>query len=115
MTNSTAPDKSLLEWSEQYWEQEGLPLLSEYITIPCLSPEYDEAWEESGHIARAGALLLDWAVKRPIEGLRVELSQMPGLTPVILAEVPAFGTGQSAEAPPVLLYGHFDKQPPLGA
>lgn len=115
MTNPTAPDKSLLDWSEHYWEEEGLPLLSEYITIPCLSPEYDEGWEESGHIARAANLLLNWAAKRPIEGLQVELSQLPGLTPVILAEVPPFGEGWSAAEPPVLLYGHFDKQPPLGA
>lgn len=108
----------LLELSEHYWEQEALPVLSDYVRIPCLSPEYDGAWQADGEIRRAAELLAQWAAARPIEGLSVELSQLDGLTPVVLAEVPARagrGAERAADSPPVLLYGHFDKQPPLGS
>ncbi len=113
-TSSLEPNPELATLSAEYWEKEALPVLAEYTRLPCLSPEYDEAWAGHGHIERAAELLSQWAASRPIEGLQVALSQLPGLTPVILAEVPAHGRHGDDEAP-VLLYGHFDKQPPLGA
>ena len=113
-TTAQVPRPELSAWSEEYWEQQALPALYEYTRVPCLSPEYDEAWVEHGHIRRAAEQLSKWASDRPIEGLSLELRELPGLTPVILAQVPASGEHGEAEAP-VLLYGHFDKQPPLGS
>jgi len=52
-----------------------------------------------------------WCAARPIDGLSVSVHELPGRTPVVVCEVPAF-----AGAPPddaVLLYGHLDKQPPM--
>jgi acetylornithine deacetylase/succinyl-diaminopimelate desuccinylase-like protein len=105
---------SLLSSSDQYWEADVLPVLSEYIRIPCLSPEFDIAWKDNGHVDRAAQLLCDWARSRPIGGLSVDLVELPGLTPVIIAEV-ASSRGAADTSPPTLLYGHLDKQPPLGA
>ncbi|MHB1987728.1 MAG: M20/M25/M40 family metallo-hydrolase [Acidimicrobiales bacterium] len=112
--NAAAPD-DLLARSEEFWEAEALPVLSDYVRIPCLSPEFDSEWEANGEIARAASLLEDWASHRPIEGLSVELVRLPGLTPVIVAEVAANrGHSAAAGSPPTVLYGHLDKQPPLG-
>jgi len=130
-----APIADLLRASEQLWEDDALPVLSEYVRIPCLSPEFDEAWEGHGHLRRAAELLAEWAGRRRIAGMQVEIAQLPGLTPVILAEVPASGGGAGVggggggggarggaeaggggtTARPTLLYGHLDKQPPLGS
>ncbi len=103
----------LLAASEEYWESEALPVLSDYVRIPCLSPEFDASWRERGEIARAAELLADWARARRIEGLEVDVVTKGDLTPVILCEAPA--TPGGSHMAPSLLYGHLDKQPPLGA
>jgi acetylornithine deacetylase/succinyl-diaminopimelate desuccinylase-like protein len=92
---------------ERVWDQSIVPALTEYIRIPAKSPSFDSRWQENGHIDRAVALLEAWSVKRPIEGLRLEVVRLPGRTPVILIEVP----GASDDT--VLLYGHCDKQPEM--
>ncbi|MGO9560223.1 MAG: M20/M25/M40 family metallo-hydrolase [Acidimicrobiales bacterium] len=108
----TAAPADLLDASQAYWEADAIPVLADYVRIPCLSPEFDGGWEAHGEIARAASLLKAWAEARSIDGLSVELVQLPGLTPVILVDVPANRAG--ATGPPTLLYGHLDKQPPLG-
>ena len=87
------------------WSSSILPCLEAYIRIPNKSPLFDPAWEANGHMARAARLLMDWCRTRPIAGLTVELLQLPGRTPLIVAEVAGTAPGH------VLLYGHFDKQP----
>ena len=88
------------------WEQRILPALSEYTRIPCLSPAFDPDWVERGAIAEAAVLLRDWAQEQD-PGLATEIVQLPGRTPLLLIE-----NGGSGD--PILLYGHMDKQPPLG-
>ena len=44
-------------------------------------------------------------------GITVEVHELPGRTPVILMEIPAFGSGSADDT--VLLYGHLDKQPEM--
>lgn len=123
------PDRRLYEIADRLFEGDALSTLEGYVRIPCLSPEFDPDWEAHGHLVAAAELLLDWMRSRPIPHLQAELVQLPGLTPVIVAEVPATpayidraggskrdGAGETAGAGerPVLLYGHLDKQPPLG-
>jgi acetylornithine deacetylase/succinyl-diaminopimelate desuccinylase-like protein len=92
------------------WEL-ALPVLQGYIAIPARSPMFDPEWESTGHIARAAELLRDWAAARDIPGMSVELVQVPGLTPVLLVEVPA--THADLADHTVLMYGHLDKQPEM--
>jgi acetylornithine deacetylase/succinyl-diaminopimelate desuccinylase-like protein len=59
-------------------------------------------------------LLRDWCKDQPIAGMTVEVVQIPGRTPVLLCEIPAYpaGNGGNGNArDTVLLYGHLDKQP----
>lgn len=102
----------LLPLSEELWEKTALPVLSDYIRIRCLSPEFDAGWGERGEIARAARLLAEWAESLALDGATVEVVELPGLTPVILADVAA--SRGSEEGPATVLYGHLDKQPPLG-
>jgi acetylornithine deacetylase/succinyl-diaminopimelate desuccinylase-like protein len=92
------------------WEA-ALPVLQEYIAVPARSPMFDPAWETTGHIARAAALLADWARAQPIDGMTVELISPPGLTPVLLMEIPA--TDAALADRTVVMYGHLDKQPEM--
>lgn len=89
------------------WRESIVPALHEYIRIPNQSPAFDADWRSHGHMDRAVALARQWIESRRLPGLAVEVVQLDGRTPVLLAELP----GQSDET--VLLYGHLDKQPPM--
>ncbi|HEY6429973.1 MAG TPA: M20/M25/M40 family metallo-hydrolase, partial [Acidimicrobiales bacterium] len=88
------------------WEARVLPALAEYTRIPCLSPAFDPDWAERGALVRAAELLRDW-VHHEDRSLETEIVQLPGRTPVLLVD-----NGGSGD--PVVVYGHMDKQPPLG-
>lgn len=88
------------------WEERILPALSEYTRIPCLSPAFDPDWAERGAIAAAAELLRDW-VRDQDGALSTEIVQLPGRTPVLLVDNGGAGD-------PIVIYGHMDKQPPLG-
>ena len=91
---------------DDMWERRVLPALSDYTRIPCLSPAFDPDWAERGAMVEAAELLRAWAQDQDA-GLTTEIVQLPGRTPVLLVE-----NGGSGD--PILIYGHMDKQPPLG-
>src|SRR5437899_10368334 len=92
---------------QRAWDDDIVPALTDYIRIPAKSPMYDPKWAEHGHIDRAVTLIVDWARRRKIEGLKIDVIRLESRTPVILLEAP--GTGGET----VLLYGHCDKQPEM--
>ena len=96
------------------WDDEIVPQLVDYIRIPNKSPMFDADWQAHGYMDAAVAQMEAWARQQPIAGLRVEVVQLNGRTPLIFMEVP--GTDASAaadQADTVLLYGHLDKQPEM--
>jgi acetylornithine deacetylase/succinyl-diaminopimelate desuccinylase-like protein len=98
---------------DKLWEDEVLGALSSYVSLRCVSPDFDPDWAANGEIGRAARLLAEWAASRPIPGCVVEVAQLGGLTPVIIVDVPAARDSRTGLV--TLLYGHFDKQPPLGS
>lgn len=104
-------DLSIVDSSTtELWD--GLvPILSEYIAIPALSPGFDADWAANGHLDRATDLIEAWCKERSIPGMTVAVHRLEGRTPVIVCEIPA--TAGAEDAPPVLLYGHLDKQPEM--
>ncbi len=96
---------------DRVWDDEILPALHDYIAIPNVSVLYDPQWREHGHMDRAVELIRAWCADRAIAGLTVEVHELPGRTPLILMEVPAFGSGSNDDT--VVLYGHLDKQPEM--
>ncbi|HEY0448176.1 M20/M25/M40 family metallo-hydrolase [Actinophytocola sp.] len=98
---------------ERVWDDAVLTSLSEFVSIPALSPIFDEAWETSGHLDAAVEHVRRWLVARDIEGATAEILRLPGKSPVLLFDVPPT-EGVRADAGTALLYGHLDKQPPVG-
>ncbi len=88
------------------WEQRVLPALCEYTRIPCLSPAFDPDWAARGAIAEAAELLRSWVGDQE-PALHTEIIELPGRTPLLLID-----NGGSGD--PIVVYGHMDKQPPLG-
>ncbi len=96
--------------AHRMWD-EIVPVLHTYIAIPNVSPAYDPDWRSAGHMGRAVDLISSWCESRPVLGATVQVHELPGRTPVIVVEVPAFGAAPSDDT--VLLYGHLDKQPEM--
>lgn len=86
--------------------------LEEYIRIENQSPFYDPEWASNGLQEQAAELLVAWVKRQDVKGLTIEIIKEEGRTPLIFAEVEGAVDGADASNP-VLLYGHFDKQPPL--
>lgn len=91
------------------WD-EIVPVLEEYIRIPNKSPVFDPEWEAHGHMERAVELVQGWLSANAVDGTTVTVHRLPGLTPVIVADVPATDPDATGT---VLLYGHLDKQPEM--
>ena len=92
------------------WRPDILPLLETYARIPNLSPAYEPGWQDEGHMDAAAELLAGWASDRALPGATVEIVRITGLTPTVVVEVPASDPGATRT---VLVYGHYDKQPPF--
>lgn len=92
------------------FERDALDTLLAYGEIPCLSPMYDAAWRENGHLDAAVELLAQWARARRLANFEVEILRLEGRTPLLVVTVAATAGGTGT----TILYGHLDKQPPLG-
>ncbi len=106
----TLTDSKIADHCNEVWD-DIIPVIHDYIAIPNVSPSFDPAWREHGHMAAAVDLIAGWCRARPVPGMTVEIVELDGRTPVILIEVPASGNGSDRDT--VLLYGHLDKQPEM--
>jgi acetylornithine deacetylase/succinyl-diaminopimelate desuccinylase-like protein len=91
------------------WDDEIVPQLVEYISIPNKSPMFDAKWVEHGYMDAAVKLMQDWAESKlsQLPGATLEVVRLEGRTPLIYIEVPGHGDDT------VMLYGHLDKQPEM--
>ncbi|MEV0050293.1 M20/M25/M40 family metallo-hydrolase [Saccharopolyspora shandongensis] len=96
---------------DQAWDESVLPSLSELVKIPAISPSFDSEWVASGHLDAAIEHLRAWIAARDIAGANIEVVRLPERTPLLLVDIPA---SEGAPDETVLLYGHLDKQPPVG-
>jgi acetylornithine deacetylase/succinyl-diaminopimelate desuccinylase-like protein len=92
------------------FERDALDTLMTFATIPSLSPDFDAEWAEHGYLDQAAQLLAEWARSRQLDHVEVEIHHLEGRTPMLTVTVDSTaGAGGT-----VVLYGHLDKQPPLG-
>ncbi|MEV0082552.1 M20/M25/M40 family metallo-hydrolase [Saccharopolyspora sp. NPDC050642] len=96
---------------DQAWDESVLPSLSELVKIPAISPSFDSEWVASGHLDAAIEHLRAWVAARNIAGANIEVVRLPERTPLLVVDIPA---SEGAPDETVLLYGHLDKQPPVG-
>ncbi len=102
--------RALTEVTER-WDRSILPELKQYIEIPAKSPAFDAQWSEHGHIETVLRRAAQWVEAQKVAGLKLEIIQMPGRTPVLFFEVAATRAAQEGSGQTVLMYGHLDKQP----
>ena len=79
----------------------------EYTRIPRLSSAYHPHWAERGAMDAAASTTALWGARPSRRRPTTELVELPGRTPVLLID-----NGGSGD--PIVVYGHMDKQPPLG-
>ena len=94
------------------WADRVLPSLSGLVEIPALSPAFDASWAAHGQLQAAVDHVRDWIDARGLPGAKSEIVQLEGRSPLLLVDVPA--TAGAEDRGTVLLYGHLDKQPPVG-
>ncbi|MFT3853961.1 MAG: M20/M25/M40 family metallo-hydrolase [Ilumatobacteraceae bacterium] len=105
---------TITEHVDREWESSILPALLDYIRIPNVSVAFDPRWDEHGHMRRAVELVAAWCEQRRIAGMTLTVNELPGRTPLIVVDVPAFAGGNPDDPDDVvLLYGHLDKQPEM--
>ncbi|GGI83199.1 peptidase M20 [Saccharopolyspora subtropica] len=96
---------------DRAWEESVLPSLADLVKIPAISPAFDAGWAAAGHLDAAIEHVRAWISARDIPGAGIEVVRLPERTPLLLVDIPPTdGVADST----VLLYGHLDKQPPLG-
>jgi acetylornithine deacetylase/succinyl-diaminopimelate desuccinylase-like protein len=104
---------------DHIWDKDIIPVLTDYIRIPCKSPAFDPDWDKNGHMEQAVTMFADWAKAKlaQLPGASLEVVRFEGRTPLILIEVPgATGNPERSGGPSgatVLMYGHLDKQPEM--
>lgn len=96
-----------LENIDHFWENKIIPTLKTYIEIPAKSPSFDPQWKESGYLHKALNLVENWIDEQNIQGLKKEVIEVEGRTPLLLLDLPGDQNFQ------VLMYGHLDKQPEM--
>ena len=97
--------KALRESIGRQWDESILARLQDYVRIPNKSPVFDPEWEAHGYMDAAVELMAGWCRQQPIPGMTVTVHRKPGLTPLLMIDIP----GELPDC--VLLYGHLDKQP----
>ena len=89
------------------FDESIVPTLIDYIRIPNKSPDFDPDWADNGYMHEAMDLIVGWCREHPVNGMKLEIVELPGRTPLLFIEIP----GEIDDT--VLLYGHMDKQPEM--
>ncbi|HWS72586.1 MAG TPA: M20/M25/M40 family metallo-hydrolase, partial [Thermoanaerobaculia bacterium] len=92
---------------DRIWDSSIVPTIQEYIRIPNQSPLFDPGWKQNGHMHRAVALARGWVEQQKVSGIKIEVHELEGRTPLIYMEI----DGDASST--VLMYGHLDKQPAM--
>ena len=104
-------DKRVIEpFVTSTFEKDIVPALMNFIRIPNCSPSYDKDWQTNGFQEQAALYIKEWVESQNMQNTYVHILQEKNRTPFIYIEIEASKKNDSRS---ILMYGHFDKQPPL--
>ena len=83
--------EQLQSYLDQFWDNEIIPTLTEYIKIPNKSPAFDPDWEKTGHMEKVLNLAIKWTEKHRPKESTLHIKRLRGRTPVIMVEIPENG------------------------
>ena len=87
-----------LQHITQQWDQSIVPELTNYIAIPAKSPMFAPDWEQQGFISTVVRNAAAWVEAQKVAGLKLEVIQQAGRTPLIFFEVD--GTAEKSSTSP---------------
>ena len=105
--NKSSISSKISSYVDNFWNDEIIPELVEYIKIPNKSPAFDKNWEENGYMEEVLQSAVKWAKEHAPEKSEFHIKKANGKTPLILIDIPGDKEGN------VLMYGHLDKQPEM--
>ncbi len=107
-------DKRIIKpYVEKYFSTNILPSLIDYIKIPNCSPLYDPDWETNGHAMDAVNLMANWVKNQDLKNCTVNILKEKGHTAFLYIDITSTLDTNVDNSKSILLYGHYDKQPPL--
>ena len=98
---------------DEDFEKIIIPNLSEFIKIENGSPNYDTDWESNGKLEECAEFLKKFILSQKIKDISCQIYKEKNYAPFIYSEIPAFLPEKQKNQKNILLYSHFDKQPPL--
>ena len=72
---------------EHRWDSSIVPTLEDYIRIPNQSPLFEPDWKQKGYMNAAVDLARRWTEKQGVQGMKIEVLESEGRTPLIYIEV----------------------------
>jgi acetylornithine deacetylase/succinyl-diaminopimelate desuccinylase-like protein len=108
--NSSINKDELIKFIEKEFSDNMLPNLKEFVKIPNGSPHYDKDWKTNGYLLKAANHIKNFAENCGIKGLKCFLKHEEDRTPFLIIKV---DSTSPQEKKSIMLYGHFDKQPPF--
>jgi len=105
-----ADTQKTLDFVSKLWDDSVIPTLSEYVKVPNQSPLFDPNWKENKTTQKVVDILTNWVKSQNVSGLTLEVHQDGDRSPLIFMEIAATIPNNQKT---VMLYGHFDKQPPM--
>ena len=82
--NKSNISSKISSYVDNFWNDEIIPELVEYIKIPNKSPAFDKNWEENGYMEKVLKNAVKWAKKQAPEKSVFHIKKANGKTPLIL-------------------------------
>jgi len=96
------------EIMDQHWDSWYVAGLSDFISVPNLTPMVDPDYLTNGLNEKAMKVVDDYINKLDVAGIHKKVFQPAGMTPLIVYIVEK---SEGASDTQIMFYGHLDKQP----
>lgn len=100
-------EKETLRLIEEYWDNWYIKGISDFVSIPNLTPMVDATYRTNGLLEKAIALVDDYVKRLDIKGLERKIFHPEDSNPLIVYKVEPEHTKENYRN--IMIYGHLDK------